>query len=139
MIDATFLDTPRDGYTTRIDYEHTEHGPEARSVQVTSTEHPVTATVLRQVPVDRLMRQDQAVKTYATSSAEESYQHIHEVVGAAAEAAGGEDRARLVRDVYHDAFQSGTGPAKAVAASLGVSIATAGRRIRESKQLLGWS
>lgn len=133
--------TPRDGYTTRITYTTGPNGPESTRVEVEGEEgSKVTGQILREVPVTQLMRQHLAqhpeVAIGETADLKMMYEMLHHL-GADAEGPT-KVMLQIVRQLYGEAAAQGKPPARAVADTLGLSIATAGRRIRQSKQVLGW-
>jgi hypothetical protein len=132
----TAADTPRKGYTTSIDYEVTTSGPQASRVTVESATLPVTSTVFHEVKPHELMRRDMrrkpAQKWVKVDPHEVLRRKFPDEVGEL-------PWHRAIQEVYEQAAAAGQPPAQAVAEALGgVSIATAGRRIRQSKQQLGW-
>lgn len=135
----TATDSPRPGFTTRITYRIGPEGPEPQSVEVTGGDgYSVTGQILREVPVAQLIRKavyDQNQQWTQVDPAEVLRMEIPPEVP---EAGRNLARLRAIQGVYEDAAAQGRPPAKAVADALGVSIATAGRRIRESKEQLGW-
>lgn len=121
-------DCPRPGYRTAIRYEVRPGGLTARSLLVESDTLPVTARVVREVAAERLMRNDHLSRKGTPRSP----------TGAKPAPIDPEGVAELVRDTYLDAVHNGLPPAVAVSEALGVSLATAGRRIRASKDELAW-
>lgn len=141
MANRTFeaADSPRPGYTTRITFELGPDGPIPLRVEVLGdASRKVTGQILREVPVTQLMRRalhEQKQQWTKVDPVEVLRMTIpSDVPEESRELA----YLRAIRDVYEDAAADGRPPAKAVADALGVSIATAGRRIRESKEQLGW-
>lgn len=138
-------DVPREGYVTRVEYENRPGGPVAYSVQVFSKTRPVTARVIREIPVERLMTEDAITRPAEIPEKESGLppalaRQIKKMGGRILSTAEERKhfRAEQVRDIYIHAMRDGNPPAKAVAEVFSVSLATAGRRIRESKDLLGW-
>ncbi|MBT2406851.1 MULTISPECIES: hypothetical protein [unclassified Streptomyces] len=94
---------------------------------------PVTATSIRRLPLDRLL------KTAAEAHTEETAKEVP--TAAASEGrpyGGGDQHAVAVADVYNWAIEHGIPPRRAIAARWARSEATAGRWIAEArkKQLL---
>ncbi len=129
-------DEPRPGFTTYIEYGYSPSGPQVRAVAVTSDTHPVNGEVLREVRVAELGRENlHSIITRFGAPAIPSDDEIKERV---AEGPKSGHTLALVQTVYRYAELSGAPAAKVVAETLGLSIATAGRWIRRSKDALHW-
>lgn len=129
-------DDPRDGYTTCITYDWTPTGPRARTVSVTSDAGPVNGEILREVRVAELGREN--LHRIARRHGEPVVpppEVIEERVTAGPKSG---QTLMLVRTLYQYAELTSLPPAKFIAETLGISIATAGRWIRRSKDMLVW-
>lgn len=129
-------DTPRQGYTTRIEFRYGTTGPWVAGVQVDSDSLPVNGEVLREVRVNELGKQNlfRITRRYGEPVVPER-EEIEERVKAGPKS--GQTLA-LVRELYQYAELTALPPAKFVQDTLNVSPATAGRWIRRSKDALDW-
>lgn len=132
---AYFEDTPRDGYTTEIEWGLADGGPVATRIEVRSHDHPVTGAILREVPVMKMLRGIATDGPGNLASLSAAARALEDLDSPGIEVA----RHEVVKRIYEYAAAVGEPAAQTVAEALSVSIATAGRRIRDSKQALGWS
>lgn len=129
-------DDPRDGYTTCIVYDWTPTGPRVREVSVTSDTGPVNGEVLREIRVSELGRENlhRIVRRYG----EPVIPPRAELDERAKAGVKSGQTLMLVRTLYQYAELTGLPPAKFVSELLVLPIATAGRWIRRSKDMLQW-
>lgn len=131
-------DTPRQGYTTTIEYESSPKGLHATRVTVESETNPITATVIREVKTMELMRKDMKDNPDAKMDLTTARYLIKGEFKFPKGINGHAVRLQAVREIYEHAAVTGEPPAKAVSEAMNVSIATAGRWIRKSKNELHW-
>lgn len=129
-------DDPRDGYTTCIIYDWSPTGPRVREVSVTSDIGPVNGEVLREVRVAELGREN--LHRITRRHGEPVIPPRTEVDERAEAGVKSGQTLMLVRTLYQYAELTGLPPAKFISETLAISIATAGRWIRRSKDALQW-
>lgn len=129
-------DDPRDGYTTCITYDWSPTGPRVRSISVTSDIHPVNGEVLREVRVAELGRENLHRITRRSGSPVVPDQPEIDARKDAGAKSG--QTLMLVQTLYQYAELTGLPPAKFISERMDISIATAGRWIRRSKDMLQW-
>lgn len=132
-------DTPRVGFTTTIEYDSSPQGLNARRVTVESETEPVTSTIFHEVALFRIMRQDMLNGSAASMGLDAATGILRGGTKIPRRTRHTKDFLQAIRVVYEHASANGNPPAQAVAEAAGVSIATAGRLIRKSKNELHWS
>lgn len=139
----TVSDYPRPGVSVAVSYSYDRGLPIATTVTVTSEREPVSTELLREVAVRTLLKEnvprmpsssipdgidvESMRRQYAETSPKSPFTELTEAI-----------RAGVIQEVYKKAQKQNLPPVKAVMEVFELPRRTAGRRIRESRERLGW-